>query len=153
MSRERLAQSLPVVGIGSLPTYQPESRSGHGSLPSGTIAALQKALATTKDTRSLVVQDRDVLTRLGSISGAVEQIRFFDRQGHAEFFEREVRWTASGIPDRTVWMCGPWITLVGQWALRLAAKPWVMDLMRWSGSRAWGARPLMSCGQRPQWCW
>ncbi len=107
-------------------------------LPSGTIAALQKALATTKDTRLLVVQDRDVLTRLGSISGAVEQIRFFDRQGHAEFFEREVRWTASeasrtrdGLDVRTLGL-----PLVGQWALRLAAKPWVMDLMRWSGSRA-----------------
>ncbi|MBK6881334.1 MAG: hypothetical protein IPH05_00010 [Flavobacteriales bacterium] len=39
-------------------------------------------------------------------------------------------------PGRDGLDADPGLPLVGQWALRLAAKPWVMDLMRWSGSRA-----------------
>ena len=107
-------------------------------LPQGTIAALQEALAAVEGARLLAVEDRDALARVGGICGTAEQIRLLDPHGHAEFFGREVRWTAAeaartrdGLDVRTLGL-----PAAGRMALRLAAKPWFIDLLRRSGSRA-----------------
>lgn len=85
------------------------------------------------------VTDKAKIATIADIIGKVEKVRFLHPRGHYEFFQKELRWTATqaketqdGIDINTLDL-----SLSDQTGLKMAAEPEVVSLLReWDGGSA-----------------
>ena len=64
-----------------------------GEVPEPELAILKEAVTSVEGAELHFISDREKILQLGQIIGACERITLLNEEGHADFYQKDIRWT------------------------------------------------------------